>query len=106
MVCLVRSLRWRRPSILTDLAGVSTIASAGRRRRRQQAVDDTNPCRAGLFERQAIELAHAPPAFVVGDRLEGEQRLALVAGGQSRKLGPEHELHAHGDELADKLDAL
>src|SRR5215475_2401283 len=101
MVCLVRSLRWRRPSMRTDLAGVSTIASAGRRARRQQAVDDTDPRRTGLLERQAVELAHAPPALVVGDRLEGEQCLALVAVRQGRKLGPEHELQAHGDELTD-----
>src|SRR5689334_12669530 len=98
----VRSLRSRRPSVSTWLEDRAIGARSRRRSRRQQAIDGADPNRARLLGGQAKDLAHAPPAFEIGQRLERDQSALALALVQPRQLGPIHDLETLCDHLAGK----
>src|SRR6476646_4994429 len=98
MYCRVRSLRSRRPST-TALLVVSTTIVLRRRRRWKEAVDGPIPHLAGLADGQAVILAHASPAFEIGQRLEGDQGVAAHRLGKRRQLRLIHQLQSPQDQL-------
>src|ERR1700722_1770721 len=103
MYCLVRSLRSRRPSTMTFL--MSATMTLRRRRRWQNPIDHPHPHLTGLFDREAMVLAHARPAFEIGQCFERNQGVAPRRLGKGSQLRSIHQLQPSEDQLTGQPDA-